>query len=143
VWHFLLKPPYQIGVSMRLPNIAFAWQRDVILCLQMGNMSMLGDCPNLSSSHPVSQLLQFFKLFNEPAHLFNRRTAENLSNHYPAPSKKRITVALANPPLQLKRQKQPLSARPYSSCTATPLCPHPKLSACEFLVTPWMWIKPG
>jgi hypothetical protein len=35
VWHFLLKPPHQIGqigVSMRLPTIAFAWQRDVVLC---------------------------------------------------------------------------------------------------------------
>jgi hypothetical protein len=96
VWHFLLKLLHQIGVSMRLPTIAFAWQRDVVLCPQMGNMSMSGDCPNLSSSHPVSELLQFFKLFNEPANLFNRGTAENLSDHYPTPSTKWITVTPGN-----------------------------------------------
>jgi hypothetical protein len=62
----------------------------------MNNMSMSGDCPNLSSSHPVSELLQFFKLFNEPANLFNRRTAENLSDHYPAPSTKWISVTPGN-----------------------------------------------
>jgi len=61
----------QIGVSMHPLTIAVAWQRNVELCPQIGNTSMLGDCPDLSSSHPFSKLLQFFKLFNEPANLFH------------------------------------------------------------------------
>jgi hypothetical protein len=82
---FRLRLPYEFGVSMDPLTIAVAWQRNVELCPKIGKTSMLGDCPNLSSSHPVSKLLQFFKLFNEPANIFNGRTAENLSHHYPAP----------------------------------------------------------
>jgi hypothetical protein len=82
VRHFRLRLPCQIGASMHPLTIAVAWQRNVEPSSQIGNTSMLGDCPNLSSSHPVSKLLQFFKLFNEPANLFNAGTAENLSHHY-------------------------------------------------------------
>jgi hypothetical protein len=88
----------QIGVSIHPLTIAVAGQRNAELCPQIGKASMLGDCPNLSSSHPISKLLQFFKLFNEPANLFYDRPAENPSHHYPAPSlasTKSVTVSRA------------------------------------------------
>lgn len=102
---------------MRPPIIAFAWQCDVVLGPRIGNMTMLGDCPDLSSSHSVSELLQFFRLFNEPANPFNRRAAENLSDHCPASTTNWMTVspAIGNPPVQLETpadRNEHASARP-------------------------------